>query len=130
MRIEEQIIYEAGLFDGEGSIYITGRQRNSTIAIKLTNTDKKLCQLYYDQWGGSIQEIKPNKPNVKTLYRWSIYGKKAKPFLIAIQPYSIHKRQLIMTALEYIETIKYTSSDSPLATIRQTIKDKVYSLNT
>ena len=126
----ELIAYMAGLFDGEGSIYMTGRWHGATIAIKLTNTERILCQRLLENWGGNIQAVELKNEKHRTIFRWYIYGKKAKPFLLSIKPYSIIKTQLISLALEFINTIGYTKKGSALAYTRQAITDKIYKLNT
>ena len=124
----ELIAYAAGIFDGEGSIYLSKRH-NGSLAVKVTNTDKRLCQLFYEHWKGSLQEIKPNVPNHKTLYRWYIYGQKAKPLLLALKPYSIHKAELISLALKLLNLGAYVPSQSPEGKQRQLVSNQIYAAN-
>ena len=119
--------YVAGVFDGEGSIILTNRH-NGSLAIKVTNTDKRLCQVFYENWGGSIYEIESPNPKVKTIYRWGLYGRNAKYFLLAISPYSIHKAKLITKGLEYIE-LKNWSRDTTKAQHKRDIANAIYTLN-
>ena len=124
--------YMAGFFDGEGSIYMTRRTHPSTIVAKVTNTAKAPCKLFAKKWGGTVQEIKPRLGSRnKTIYRWYIYGRKAQPFLLAIQPYSIIKASLIALALEYIPLITHLHlpKDAPPVEKRQEIAEKIYQLN-
>ncbi len=119
--------YAAGVFDGEGSIILTKRH-NGSLAIKVTNTDKRLCQVFYDNWGGSIYKTESSNPKIKTIYRWGLYGRNAKYFLLAINPYSIHKAELITKGLEYINLLNW-NRDTTKTQHKQALANAIYALN-
>lgn len=128
MEDKELIAYAAGIFDGEGSIYLS-RRYNGTLIVKVVNTDRRLCQLFSDRWGGTVYEIESKVSNHKTIYRWSLYGKKAKPFLLDIQPYLIHKADLLVKGLEYISLLTWKHRNTHENFQRQILVDDIYDLN-
>ncbi len=115
--------YAAGLFDGEGSIYLNRAGTLATISVTVTNTDKRVCQVFNSQWGGRIIEEK--REPYKLIYRWKVHGKKARPFLIGIHEYSIVKHDLITLALQWIDTI----GTPKVAVTRDNIKKRATILN-
>ena len=128
MTDNEILAYMAGLFDGEGSIHMSGRYRRATIVTTFTNTDIKLCQVFSNKWGGNISSAQP--PNGKQIFRWYRCGQKVKPFLDAISPYAIGKRRLIELALKWL-SLKGKSGQPLKAEIlkqRQTIAQSIYTL--
>ncbi len=103
MVSKERLAYQAGLFDGEGSIYMTGREVGSTITVTLTNTNWQLCQIFVEAWGGKIsKQVPKNMERAKEVYRWYRSGKRAVPFLEAIMPYLVAKKNLAKLSLRYI----------------------------
>ena len=134
MKGREYDIYCAGLFDGEGAIYMSGHKSTSTVVLSVTNTNKKLCQIFYDCWDGRLHQYQQSNPNAQPIWRWFLHGKKAKVFLLAIQPYSIEKHPLIDLALQYIETINNTGwrargLTNSILEDRKIISENIYLLN-
>lgn len=124
-------LYAAGFFDGEGSIHVTRRKQPNSIATRLTNTNRDICYLYSEKWGGSVQEIKSENPRHKTIYRWGLHGHNAKQFLLDIKPHSIVKIELVNLALEFIETLTrlHLPNYAPERVRRKAISEKIYFLN-
>lgn len=89
--------YWAGLFDGEGNIYIAKKGRH----IKVSVTQKELPILYLLQsiYGGTITRY-----GVQVCHRWTINGVAlVRKFLRDIAPYSIIKGREVMLALKYVQ---------------------------
>lgn len=103
---KEEIAYMAGLFDGEGSIHMTGRNTGATVTIAFTNTDEQLCNLFSRHWGGNVSSTQPKKG--RQLLRWYRSGKQAKTFLEDIKKYAIAKQDLITLALQFIDLTGYS----------------------
>ena len=116
--------YMAGLFDGEGSLYLT-QKTGGSLAVKLTNTNRKVIELVVMHWGGNIQTIIPTIKNKlkKPLYRWCVYGRKALPFLYAISPYSIIKKPLIPSAIIIASYAWQRERQNEIEQARQLIRD-------
>lgn len=128
---ETELAYAAGIFDGEGSVFMTGRTHGCTVIAKVTNTDKRLCEFFL-RWGGHIQSEPPHSyggKNTKTIHKWQANGRRAKDFFLAMQPFSIHKAELISLALLFIDTVGYTHLDTELATKRAEIVKAIYKAN-
>lgn len=101
--------YLAGFFDGEGSIGIY-RYLEPTVQLGLTN--EEMLRNLQNQWGGSVTKYKC-KTNRKPAWGWSLYSKaQIKPFLEAILPYLILKKQEALVMLEFIESYKGKMRDT------------------
>ena len=121
--------YAAGLFDGEGSIYMTGHNHNSTVTVKVTNTNLDLCRIYL-KWGGTINNIKTyNNLQKHQLYRWCLYGRAALPFLEDLEGYLIAKARLAHEAIVYLKQKNYLLVGSIEATQRFRVAEEIYRLN-
>jgi hypothetical protein len=99
---KEDLAYAAGLFDGEGHIIIykdTNRKRGKTpvyiLICGVTNTDKRIIDFFYNNWGAcrQVRERKRDNPKWKTCYEWTIQARMAMNFLSNIYPYLIGKKE-------------------------------------
>jgi hypothetical protein len=95
------IRYGAGLFDGEGCVYV-GRVTNNKKALKLrasiVMTTKAPLLAFSRRFGGSVHLHKEKTKTWKTSWRWSLQGKAALDFLEQIYPYSLVKKPIIRVA--------------------------------
>jgi LAGLIDADG-like domain len=105
--------YIAGLFDGEGSIYI-GLQANSRsiplhfLEISITNTDKGVLEWIKEKCGGRITK----KAQVKERYRkpiwaWKASSRQAASFLGCIKPYLRIKTEQADVAIMFQERVSH-----------------------
>jgi len=118
----ETLAYLAGLFDGEGSVTAKIRQHPKTgsylaSVVSITNSDYRLMEwLKRTLKGGRIHKVRhsdknPLKPT-KPCYRWEIARVlDVLPFLEAIQPYLIVKREKVESAIMLIK--KYIRETRP-----------------
>lgn len=74
--------YLAGLFDGEGTVW--KNRQNGYVWLHFTNTSLDLCELFRNEFGGSVHE---HPGSIKTCYRWIATGKAAKKAKDAMQSY-------------------------------------------
>jgi len=104
MIIDNEIVWMAGFFDGEGNITINrmfSRAVNPVYNLLLTlvNTDKRTIPPFRERFGGSIRI---RKSNFKDVHIWNITGKAAGNFLNQIYPYSMIKKEEIDIANKFL----------------------------
>jgi len=105
---KEDLFYLAGLFDGEGSIYITQTHKRKKIyhnlTVRLTSTNKEIldwCKEIIDL--GTIQ-IRKKIDNRKQAYDWSLKGRQAEKLLKILHPYlRIKKKQAEIGILFFLD---------------------------
>lgn len=102
---QTQLSYDAGLFDGEGSVVISPAARQIwTLRAIVSNTHKPTLDRMKLAYGGSVNRNQVNVPlHYKNAWYWSVSGSRAGAFLAAIRPYSIIKAGEIDLALGYLE---------------------------
>jgi intein/homing endonuclease len=98
MLRQEQVIFLAGFFDGEGCITIG---KNGAVEIKIINTSLINLKLYSKVFGGEVHS-RSQKVN-KSQYYYAQYGVNAIEFLKEVQPYLLDKKEQANAALEYFE---------------------------
>jgi hypothetical protein len=93
-----EISYFAGIFDGEGNVYITKPSSGgmSKIIISVWQNDGRLIDWIWDRFGGYKGENMKGK-------RWQQSNQKAAEILKIIYPYSIIKKEAIEIALSFQE---------------------------
>lgn len=98
----EQLAYMAGVFDGEGCIFI-GRGRGTDYALTcvLEMTDGRVPRIFESAFGGSGRVCAPRGLR-KPLYRWTITVRGARQFLETIRPFLITKETEAWLALEFL----------------------------
>jgi hypothetical protein len=102
-----KIPYLAGLFDGEGCIYIAnhkggrgGKFRYTKLRMIISNTNKEIIDWLVTNYGGWTQTFIRTNPKHNTGYNWWTEGEKAANLLASIFPYSIIKRKPIIDKLQ------------------------------
>ena len=86
------VIYWAGLFEGEGSVTIHGsrarRRKNPSYSlVALINMcDKEPLDRLQEFWGG-FQHVTHNDQGTRPFHRWTVSARQAAAFLGAIRPY-------------------------------------------
>ena len=86
--------YAAGLMDGEGTISLMVRDRNSfTVAVSIGNTDPRIVHFMYTNFGGGVDMYPNGKSGRKrVMFRWGLNGSQAIRFLRDIRHRLISKR--------------------------------------
>jgi hypothetical protein len=102
---KSQLLYIAGLFDGEGStgVYAPGQL---SMCVQMTSTLG--VEYIRSLFGGHIHEYTPRKPNCHTLYDIQYSGLKAEKVLRTVLPFLLVKREQVNLVLEYWEKLKVT----------------------
>jgi len=94
--------YLAGIFDGEGTVYIglMTDKRRTFLKVGITNTDLTLMKWLIANFGGAYRS--EARENYRLIYRWGPKGKKNREnFLLGVLPYLIVKREQALLALEF-----------------------------
>jgi len=107
--------YMAGLFDGEGSIYVkqvTEKRKGKNpckvwkIRMEMSMTDKNVMELFHETLGvGTLKERKFNTvpAHYKKQYRWMCSHRQALQVCKLFWPYSIVKLQNIEKIIDHYE---------------------------
>ena len=118
------IIYTAGLFDGEGTVTLSHGHRDDKYRnpmATMSSTTYELMEFLKKNYGGSIRKHKVYKDHHKKAYSWGVTWNKALTFLENIQPYikvPKKKRRINHILKEYKKVTKrngqYTEKESAL----------------
>ena len=108
--------YMAGLFDGEGSVYvkqITEKRKGKNpckvwkIRMEMSMTDKNVMELFHETLGvGTLKERKFNKEyakNWKKQYRWTCSHRQALYVCKLFWPHSIVKLEKLKKIIDHYE---------------------------
>ena len=109
------LAYTAGLFDGEGFVRIDSHHKN--ISTGRTPANTRFClhvgvamtympaiKLLHERFGGHYRgddSFQKRYSKNRVIYRWNATSVKAYDFLVAIQPYSVVKREQIDIAIKF-----------------------------
>jgi len=92
-------LYLAGLFDGEGCVYISkSRKTQYNLVVSISNNDLHLLKLIHSKLGGAIRL---EKSKGRRCGEWYSHGDIAINFLKRIHPFSFIKDRQIALALEF-----------------------------
>jgi len=104
MLAKGDLLYAAGLFDGEGGITIVKQAGNTyRLDVRITSTNKAVLRWYKARFGGWVCKQTPNK-HVKwclPCWYWAASSKMATAFLAKVYPYLRVKRKQAKLALEF-----------------------------
>lgn len=92
---KEELAWQAGIMDGEGSITLAKQLRKGRPSpafrpmVTVTNTDPSLVQPFIDLWGGAMYHRPDSRKKLQWAdsYTWYCPRTSVEPFLKAIQPY-------------------------------------------
>lgn len=95
--------YAAGLFDGEGCVYIRKcTDRHYQLVVEVQMTDAAPIYALKDSYGGMVKEKNNSKRvNRRNSFVWYMTATDAVPFLTDILPYTLVKHDQIKLALEF-----------------------------
>lgn len=92
---KEKLIFLAGLFEGEGSFGLWGKQtkNNRYLTINVNMIDKDIIERFVDFFkAGAIYLVKL-EVNRKQQYAWRVTGKKAMEIMLQMAPYFGKRRK-------------------------------------
>jgi hypothetical protein len=110
IRGKPSLDYLAGLFDGEGSIFIIRYPKFPgcpdmayRIGVGLAMTDQRAVSRFQARWPGSYVHAisRPKMPHSKPIYMWRLTSTKAERFLEDIYPHLDLKAPQAALALEF-----------------------------
>jgi hypothetical protein len=91
-----ELVYAAGLLDGEGSVSLV-RQRTSrshSPQVAVASVDYEVVRWFQKRFAGSIVTKQPRKPNHLVSYDWRLTDRRALDFLKVIRPYLVIERKI------------------------------------
>lgn len=104
-KTDLELAYFAGFFDGEGMVAIY--DKSSSYVVVLANTDIRPLKRAQELWGGNLscQPRASTKGALQDLWRWTICGRAARPFLEDVRPYLMLKAEQADVFLEVLQHI-------------------------
>ena len=104
--LQVQIAYYAGLFDGEGSVYIAKQYKRSDglcLVVSIAMTDTVALKSLVRDFGGCLSTCgrMPKPSHHKQPYKWTVKSQKAITFLRTIRPYTLVESEQIDVAFEF-----------------------------
>lgn len=99
MSNKHTIAWAAGLFEGEGSVYVRvtnppdRKSTRYTVTVSIGNTDTALLGVFAALWGGKVSPKRGTALSRKPYFVWAIYAAKAEKFLRAVLPYLVGQKK-------------------------------------
>ena len=122
---EHEAGYWAGIFDGEGSLFITagGKAHRSIVRVVVGNTNEWLILALHISFGGSWKKRRSqNSFRHKSCFLWIVEGPQAVAYLRVIRPYVMLKKAQVELAITFQE--RKTTSSRILGTNRLTAEER------
>jgi LAGLIDADG-like domain len=130
-EMEVDRAYLAGLFDGEGCVYIgakKGKQGQYQLVVTLTNSHKPTIDALHEQYGGIVQI---HHRGLRRHYAYALRSLKAKALLQDVLPYLRIKRAEAELALEFQDHMSARHPLTPnVMSYRQGCMDRMKALKT
>lgn len=105
---KEQIIYLAGIIDGEGTFYIGKHNKHKkgfNCRLYVVNTDQRLINWLHKNFGGLIYSRSSSKnPHWKTKFEWIVNTSQILPICESIFPYLICKKEQAEIMMKFRKT--------------------------
>lgn len=105
---ERDIIWSAGIFDGEGTVYIKktrrGKSEGHVLDMEVSMTHKPTIERLYNTYGiGSFRPCRRKNPGEghRQAWKWSITSRQAVEVLNLMLPYISTKKEEVLVALEF-----------------------------
>ena len=130
---DAQLAYLAGIFDGEGSVYIWTRRnrgyRDYGIRLYVVNTNRTLIDWLQATFGGLVYSRQSAK--WKERHEWLIDRKNADSLMSAMLPYMIIKRPQMEVAIRFRETFQVRAArlTDEVVSLREACRLEVRGLN-
>jgi len=106
----EELAWMAGVFEGEGNIYVKepdGRTIGD-VSLAVANCDRTIVQPFHERYGGGVRCSNPNRPDHwSKVHKWSVAAASITDPLTDLRPHihSPEQRQRVDLALK-IQAVK------------------------
>ena len=92
----DEIIWAAGLFEGDGSVRINRPTKHNlgALMVAITSTDRDIPEWFQSRWPGHCKSVSTSEDR-KPAWGWVVPAIKAKGFLVSIRPFVKSKRMQI-----------------------------------
>lgn len=129
-QAEADIIYLAGLFDGEGSVSLNRYRRNGgnhrcILKIHLSSTDRSVISWLQENFGGSVTIVGAINGH-KELHRWSLVSSAASDLLYDMLPYLRIKEEHAFIGIDWQATVKNTGKANGYSREEKEFRDFLY----
>lgn len=111
--------YIAGLFDGEGSLYIT---ETLQVRLSITNTYRPVLDALAREFGGTVTKCANNGTRKRNCFVWQLCDERMSVLLETIQPFLVIKSGHASIALL---TIKERSGKCPGVVVPDSVLEVV-----
>ena len=89
--------WAGGLIDGEGCITI----HSGTLRLDVQSTSRITIETLHSLFGGTCAVESRRTKSGRTVFKWSLYGKKARNCLSKLIPYMVEKKKQAQLAVSY-----------------------------
>ncbi len=121
MFSRDDVIYTAGLLDGEGCVGVhktdtSHRRFRYHLVVTITSTNAYICEWLRQKFGGAIrfwEESQRRSPRHKDRYTWIKVRGQAADFLRVVQPFVKLKSLQIENALVFQSSFRKTPKGKP-----------------
>ena len=113
---QEEIIFAAGFYEGEGCICLVNKKRvnGKAISVVIGQKDPEILYRLRDLFGGAIYERHNSGANKIKLHAWVMWGYFAKPFLRQIFQYlSTRRKEQIEKVCPDLFSVSVTTARLP-----------------
>lgn len=99
--------YAAGLFDGEGCVYIAakGKWHYPRTDIGMTMKGKPLLEMMAKKYGGKLRRYRKATDKWEEAWTWTLLNRDTERFLRAIQPHLVIKHEQVRLTLKFLEMV-------------------------
>jgi hypothetical protein len=126
--------YVAGLFDGEGTLFIarhkgSGHKRGWTFQARasITIREKWLLEIWKEQFGGwKINTARQASSKHAPAFAWATSDRRIIPFLDVVQPHLLLKAKQAMVVREFVE-LKAAHGYGPLSDEQYAERERLWS---
>lgn len=101
--MSEKAAYFAGLFDGEGNVFIETKGRSLRLSVTIKMTCERTVRAFHEFAGGAVKNVPPANERCQPQYRCRVQGIRAADALHAMLPYLITRRQPVVECLAAFE---------------------------
>lgn len=124
---KDDLLYFAGILDGEGSISLLGEYgRSLTLIAAVGSTSRVLIDWMLDTFGGTVSLDKPGPMSRRPFWRWQVRGNPAAVLLQATQPFMKIKAELAHVGCEGWANRRPVAGHAPLTAETLAIRRRYY----